>query len=187
MKKKVIRCSIIGLAILLIPVIVFMCSRPYPLKYFFYSGDRITGTFTMSVAGIKYEPVDEMLEYANQGTQRLNTNGAAFSIKGGNYGSYKISFVLDNKELHKLTGDEYFEVYTSNPALTFQYINTNWWHVTEMTLSAEMVLLNNEWTVNTKVVYTEPLENGSISENKVENSFSYDEIMSGDGLVYFGV
>jgi len=117
----------------------------------------------------------------------LHYDYSGFSIKGGEYGSYKISFLLDNKELYRLTGDTLFDAYTLNPILTYQYINTNWWHVTEMALTAEMVLINDEWIVNTKVVYSEPLESGIISEYTVERSFTYDEIMQGKGIVQFGV
>ena len=190
-KKKVILSIGVSLSLCIllciIVVIAISFSRPYPSKYFFYLGDRITGTFTMSVAGIEYNPVDEMFEYENQGTQRLSSVDSGFSIKGGAYGSYKISFILDNKELYRLTGDKSFETYSSNPAITFQYINANWWHVTEMALSVEMIFIDDEWILNTKVVYTEPREDGSIFEGVVEKSFLYDEVMLDSGLVYFGL
>ena len=157
-------------------------------KYRFYSGDRITGTFTMTVAGDEYNPVEEILEYENTGTQRLQTTSIhGFTIKGGKYGSYKISFMLDNKELYRLTGDTFFETQTSNPILTFQYINTNWWHVTNMTLTAEMNVKNDEWVVNVKVFYSEPLENGVIADYTVEKTFTYTETMQGNGTIQFGV
>lgn len=185
--KKILMSTLAALVLTLFITALFVLSSPVPIKYRFYSNDRIKGTFTMTVAGKEYDPVDEILEYENEGTQRLQDGYSGFSIKAGKYGSYKISFVLDNKELYRLTGDTLFENYTSNPILTFQYINTNWWHVTEMTLTAEMVLVNDEWIVNTKIIYSEPLESGSISEDTVEKSFTYDEIMQGDGIVQFGV
>ena len=150
MKKKIIIMSILAFIVILFMAVLFLLRSPYPNKYRFYSGDRFTGTFTMTVNGTEYDPVDEILEYENTGTQRLHTDSSGFSIKGGNYGSYKISFLLDNKELYRLTGDAIFETYTTNPILTYQYINTNWWHVTKMTLTAEMVMENDEWVVNEK-------------------------------------
>jgi len=187
MKRKAVLLSVIGLVLLIITVTIFIISTPYPLKYFFYSGDRITGTFTMTVAGVEYDPVEEMLEYENQGTQRLHDDINGFTIRGGAYGSYKISFLLDNTILYQLTGDTFFETFTSKPILTYQYINTNWWHVTEMTLTAEMVIVNEEWVINTKTIYSEPLENGDISVTTVEKAFTYAEVMQGKGIVQFGV
>jgi len=187
MKKKIIIMSILAFIVILFMAVLFLLRSPYPNKYRFYSGDRFTGTFTMTVNGTEYDPVDEILEYENTGTQRLHTDSSGFSIKGGNYGSYKISFLLDNKELYRLTGDAIFETYTTNPILTYQYINTNWWHVTKMTLTAEMVMENDEWVVNVKIVYSEPLESGTISETTVEKTITYTDIMQGKGIVQFGV
>jgi hypothetical protein len=175
------------LALTLLSIIFFILASPVPVKYRFYSGDRITGTFNIKVNGVDYNPIEEMLEYDNEKTQRLTNGYSGFSIKGGAYGSYKISFSLDNKELYSMTGDSFFMSYTSNPILTYQYINTNWWHVTKMTLTAEIVLVNDEWIVNTKIVYSEPLENGTISEHTLEKSFTYDEIMQNKGIVQFGL
>ena len=188
MKKKTIIAS--SLAVLvsgLIIVTLLILSGSAPIKYRFYSGDRITGTFIMTVNGVDYNPDEEFLEYENTGTQRLHTDDSGFSIKGGRYGSYKIGFLLDNKELYRLTGDELFEAYASNQTLTYQYINTNWWHVTEMSLTAEMVLINGEWIVKTKIVYSEPLESGVISEYTVKKTFAYNEMMQGNGIVRFGI
>ena len=186
MSNKKILCNIgITFTILVIAVVV-LCNLNF-IKTRFYFGDRITGTFSMTVDGKEYDPIEEMLEYENEGTQRLTTSISGFSIKGGSYGSYKIGFLLDNKELYKLTGDEKFNLYTTNSLLTFQYINTNWWHITKMTLTAEMSLVDGEWIISTKVVYSEPLENGEVSESTVEKVFKYDEIISGNGVVPFGV
>lgn len=141
----------------------------------------------MKVNGVDYYPKEEMIEYEKEGPQRLNNDYSGFSIKGGAYGSYKISFLLDNKELYRLTEDPLFKSYTSTPILTYQYINTNWWHVTNMTLTAEMVLDHDEWVVNTKIVYSEPLKNGTLSERTLEKSFTYDEIMQNAGIIPFGL
>jgi len=180
--KKTVITICIGLVLL-----VIAAGTLPDVRNLIYRGDRIIGTFTMTVAGNEYDPVDEMLEFENEGTQRLASSGADFSIKGGKYGSYKISFVLDNKELYKLTGDKQFDMYTSNPLLTFQYVNTNWRHVTKMRLSAEMDSINGEWVVNTKVVYSEHLEDESVSENIVKKSFNYSGVMLGNGIIQFGI
>jgi hypothetical protein len=170
-------------------LIVFLVFNTYfkQLKYRSYSGDRITGTFAIAVDGREYIPDVQMFEFENKGTQRLHIDIAGFSIKGGEYGPYKISFKLENKELYNLTGDSYFSSLTSDPILTYQYLNSNWWNVTEMQLTAEIIYENEEWVVYTKVVYREPSEIGIIIENTVEKSFTYEELVRGHGTITFGL
>ena len=187
MKKKVILFGITCLALFIIAAIVFINSMSLPLRYYFHLGDRITGTLDITVSGISYVPEIQMVEFENQGAQRLHVDMSGFSIKGGEYGPYKISFVLENEMLFRLTGDMIFETYEANPILTFQYFNTNWWHVTEMTLIAEIILVDDDWVVYTKVVYREPRESGHISEYIVDKTFTYEELVLGKGTVYFGV
>lgn len=175
-------------------IIIFVCivlfflllRNPY-FKNRIYFGDRITGGFLMTVAGKTYFPTDGILEYENTGTQRLTGVTEDFTIKGGQYGSYKIGFVLENEELYELTKDDIFKSYNSDPTLEFFYVNANWWHVTKMDLTAEMVLSKGKWIVNCKAVYREPLENGGVEEYTVEKSFTYKEIMEGKGIVHFGL
>ncbi|MFV0341827.1 MAG: hypothetical protein ACK5JH_02895 [Anaerocolumna sp.] len=183
-RKIIIILGCATVTILSIIIILSLLSG-VPLKNRFYLKDRITGTFTMTVYGKDYDPVDEILEYENEGTKQLNIVGSNFSIKGGKYGSYKISFSLDNEELFQLTGDELFAHYTSNPTLTYQYINTNWWNVTKMKLSADMTLVNGNWVINMKTVYSETLEDGIYSEHTITKTFTYDEIMNGNGIISF--
>lgn len=185
MKKRLIIMICIFVA-LLIAIGVFF-QTPF-IKTRLYFGDRITGSLSMTVAGKPYNPAEETLEYENQGTQRLKDDSAGnFSIKGGKYGGYKIGYILENKELYKLTQDAKFESYESDQTLTFLYINANWWHVTEMTLTADMVLLGDQWVINCTVVYKESTEGGSYTENTVQKSFTYDEVIAGNGIIQFGL
>ncbi len=186
MKKKWIIFISVVLTLILISVILLM-TLPY-FKNRIYTGDRITGTFSMTVAGKPYKPTDETLEYENNGTQRLADDGAGnFTIKGGKYGGYKIVFILENDKLFELTQDPIFESYDSDPTLTFFYINANWWHITEMTLTAEMVLSDEQWVINCKAVYKESTENGGFSENTAQKSFNYNEVITGNGAIQFGL
>jgi len=186
MKKRTIIFICIILALLFIAgAVLMMC--PY-LKNRIYAGDRITGTFSMTVEGKAYSPTDETLEYENTGTQRLKNDGAGnFSIKGGQYGGYKLGFILENDRLFELTQDPVFTFYDSNPTLTFFYINANWWHVTEMILAADMRLSDGQWIVDCKVVYKESTESDGFKDETVEKSFSYDEIITGNGTIQFGL
>lgn len=160
---------------------------PY-LKNRIYMSDRITGTFSMTVTGKPYNPTDETLEYESKGMQRLKNDGVGnFSIKGGKYGGYKIGFTLENEEIYELTQDSIFLSYASDPALTFFYINVNWWHIMEMTLTADMVFSDNQWVINCKAIYKESTESGAFIKNTVEKSFTYDEVISGNGIIQFGL
>jgi len=47
--------------------------------------------------------------------------------------------------------------------------------------------INGEWVVNTKVVYSEHLEDESVSENIVKKSFNYSGVMLGNGIIQFGI
>ena len=182
-KKLIISICIISIFIIGILFIAF----PY-LKNRIYTDDRITGTFSMTIMGKLYNPTDETLEYESEGTQRLKNDGVGnFSIKGGEYGGYKIGFILENDKLFELTQDSIFESYESDPTLTFFYINANWWHITEMTLTADMVLSGEHWVINCKAVYKESTDNGRFSENTVEKSFTYDEVIAGNGIIQFGL
>ena len=182
-KKGILIFGIATFTLAFLGIVLVGLTRHYPAKYFFYLSDRITGTITVSVDGKEYVPVEGILN-DNSGTHRLLLSDSKFSLKGGNYGVYKISFELDNEELFKVTGEECFKTYTSNPFLTFKYFNTNWWHVTKMTLTAEIVLVNDEWVVNVKVVYSNPSENGSVSEYAVEEILSYDDIVAGSEICF---
>lgn len=66
MRKKIIITSCLAVLVLTAFIIVLFVS---PVKYRFYSGDRITGTFIMTVNGVDYDPAEEILEYENEGTQ----------------------------------------------------------------------------------------------------------------------
>jgi len=171
-----------GLAFLMLPTI------PYRL----HIGDRITGTFSMTVAGEPYRPADATLGFfdGDKGAQKIKFDGGSsgkFSIKGGEYGKYTIGFILDNEELYKLTRNPKFLSYNCDPTLTFEYVNANWWHVTKLTLTAEMVSLNDTWAIKCKAVYREPTERGAIMEHTAEKYLFYNEVMAGEASLYFGL
>ena len=186
LKKKIIVFSII--VFIFIIVVAAIINIDY-LKPRLYSGDRITGTIIIAVNGEKYYPNVETFEYENNGTQRLSYDGTSnFSIPGGKYGSYRIGFELDNKELYRLTKDVLFLSYETDPMLFFQYINTNWWHVTNMELSVEMENHNGEWILNTKVYYQENSEDGTESNYPpTEKTISYSDVIAGNNTIQFGV
>lgn len=186
MKKRVIIVVCVAVAVVLVAGVA-LTTLPY-FKNRLYLGDRFTGAFSMTVSGIPYVPTDATVEYENQGTQRLATDGAGqFRIKGGSYGNYQIGFILDNNKLYELTNHPLFKAYSLSPTLTFRYMNVNWWHVTEMILTANMSLSDGHWTLDCQAVYKESTENGGFAEDTVEKSFTYDEVISGNGVIRFGM
>lgn len=189
MKIKHKKTFILGAVIILIIMIGVVIST---LAYFqtrFSTKARITGTYEIIVNGAEYHPEEEFLEYENNGTQRLNNDGdGKFQIQGGKYGEYRISFYLDNNILSKRTNDDVFNTLPEKTLLTFSYINTNWWHVTDMQLTADLFKESNEWMLKIKACYTESTEDGSTpTKQVVENTVKYiDEAQKGDIALTFG-
>ena len=137
----------------------------------------------MTVNGNRYIPLEESLEYERSGTQRLNENGNGyFSIKGGEYGLYKIGFHVNNLELADLTGDKGFAQLQEGIPIIFAYVNGNWWHITNMNLNANLAKENGVWVIKLSTSYTESTEDGSIPvERHVEQKFNYfDEAKKGE-------
>ena len=187
MNKTLRTIIIVALFIAIIGILAFAINSPY-IKTRIYIGDRITGFFAMSVDGKPYEPVDKTLEYENTGTQRLSTDIDGFKIKGGKYGMYNIGFILENKELYKLTNDDVFLTYPDKTNLCFRYLNTNWWHITNMNLTADLTKENGEWKLNVKAVYTESPEDGLHKAKIVEKTFDYSDVAEkGNADIQFGI
>jgi len=180
--------ALLSWAVLAIVVIIAIKSNNY-LKTRIYFGDRITGTFVIQVVGKEYQPVEKYFEYESSEKAKLPIDGLPyFFIKGGKYGPYIIEFSLNNEALYWLTGDDSFLSYETNSTLVFRYFNANWWHITELILSAEIVMQDGEWIVHTKVFCRESNESGGYSDHPPnEKSFKYSDITSDDNILRFGI
>ena len=189
MKIKHKKIFILGAVIILLIVTGIIISTTSYFQTRFYTKERITGTFEMAVNGAEYHPEEEFLEYENSGTQRLSNDGEGrFQIQGGKYGEYQIGFYLEDNILSKRTNDDIFNTLPENTPLIFHYINRNWWHVTNMQLTADLFQENNEWMLKIKACYTESTEDGSTpKEQIVENTVKYiNEAKKGDISLTFG-
>lgn len=81
MKKKNITISILAVLVLILFISSWLFfTSSVPLKYRFYSDDRITEIFIMTVNGIGYDLVEKILEYENTGTQRLHNSALKTSL-----------------------------------------------------------------------------------------------------------
>lgn len=166
---------------------VYVQSKPY-LRVRLYLGDRITGTFSMAIEGNKYVPVNKTIKFEGKKSPLL-TDGDNFRFRGGNYGIYEIESLIENKALFKATNDPIFLKYGDKTQYTISYYNTDWWHITNIKVNADIIKdKNGEWIINTKVHYGIQWEDGSLKEFNVAKSYRYAEIASnGKAVVHFGM
>ena len=177
MKKRVlILASVISL-------ILVICAFNYKWIYYrFYPFDRITGEFEISLNGKEINAVDEYYEYENGGKIRLENDTENFKIKGGKYGKYEIGFVINEPTLYKLTNDEKFKG-NGNIDLSIAYLNTNWWHISELDIEINIVKDNDEWYVYYDVELEEPMENFNVTTSNVSKKIKLSEIDTAEILI----
>ncbi len=147
------------LAIFLLVIIVvgwyyYINNKNY-LHSLFYLDDRITGTIFVSVEGKEYSHMKKSIEYENNGTERLQTvnasKGQSFTIEGGEYGLYKLTFSLENKDLYEITGESFFDEIKKPTPINILFFNTNNWHVVDLTIFIELNKIEEDWIITTSV------------------------------------
>ncbi len=177
MKKKISILSIVFAFVLVI------CAFNYKwIYYHFYPFDRITGEYEITVNGKEINAIDEYYEYENDGKIRLENDTENFKIKGGKYGRYEIGFVLSGDIIYKLTNDEKFKG-NGNVDLSVAYLNTNWWHISELDIEINIVKDNGEWYVCYDVELEEPLENFNVTTSNVSKKIKLSEIDTAEILI----
>ena len=177
MKKVFLIISTITVFVLVI------CAFNYKwIYYHFYPFDRITGEYDISVNGKEINSVDEYYEYENNGKIRLKNDTENFKIKGGKYGRYEIGFVLSEDALYKLTNDEEFKG-NENIDLSVAYLNTNWWHISELDIEIDIVKDNDEWYVCYDLELEEPLENFQIATSNLSKKIKLSEVDNTEILI----
>ena len=177
MKKAFLMLFIVFAFVLVI--CTFNCKWIY---YRFYPFDRITGEYDITVNGKEINAIDEYYEYENNGKIRLENDTENFKIKGGKYGRYEIGFVLSGDVLYKLTNDEKFKG-NENIDLSIAYINTNWWHISELDIEINIVKDNGVWYVDYDVELEEPLENFNVTTSNVSKKIKLSEIDTAEILI----
>lgn len=177
MKKKISILSIVFAFVLVI------CAFNYKwIYYHFYPFDRITGEYEINVNGKEINAIYEYYEYENDGKIRLENDTENFKIKGGKYGRYEIGFVLSGDIIYKLTNDEKFKG-NGNVDLSVAYLNTNWWHISELDIEINIVKDNGEWYVCYDVELEEPLENFNVTTSNVSKKIKLSEIDTAEILI----
>lgn len=158
--------------------VIVLCTFNYKWIYYrFYPFDRITGKYEITVNNKEVYPVEEYYEYENDGRIRLTNDTENFRIKGGSYGKYDIGFVLSDEVLYNLTNDEKFKD-CGDIDLSIAYLNTNWWHISEIDIDIDIVKENGEWYVCYDLELEEPTENFQIKTSKVSKKIKMSEIDS---------
>jgi len=171
MKKKIVFVCIIT-SICILFIFVWNCNWLY---YRLYPFDRITGTVSITVDGNRIASSEQYYEYENGGKIRLSNDTEKFAIEGRKYGGYEIGFIMSNDELYKATKDKFF-LETDDVDLSFLYINTNWWHITQMDVNFEFLKERDVWYVVYDVEYSEPTEDGEIFTNSVSRKIRVDQL-----------
>lgn len=167
----------------IVAVILVVCVFNYKWIYYrCYPFDRITGEYEITVNGKEIDMFNEYYEYENNGKIRLENDTENFKIKGGKYGRYEIGFVLNEDVLYKLTNDEKFKEYGSLD-LSIAYLNTNWWHISELDIEIDIVKDNGEWYVCYDVELGEPLENFQITTSNVSRKIKLEEVNNTEILI----
>ena len=167
----------------IIAIVLVICVFNYKWIYYrFYPFDRITGEYEISVNGKEINAIDEYYEYENSGKIRLENDTENFKIKGGKYGRYEIGFVLSEDTLYKITNDEEFKG-NGNVDLSIAYLNTNWWHISELDIEINIVKDNGEWYVCYDVELEEPLQNFKITTSKVSKKIKLSELDTAEILI----
>lgn len=172
--------------LILSTILVFglvICAFNYKWIYYrFYPFDRITGEYEITINNKKIDSVEEYYEYGNSGKIRLENDTENFKIKGGKYGRYEIGFVLSEDALYKLTNDEKFKE-NGNIDLSIAYLNTNWWHISELDIEINILKDNGEWYVCYDVELEEPLENFQTTTSNVSKKIKLSEIDTAEILI----
>ena len=177
MKKVILIFSVI------MAIVLVICAFNYQWIYYrFYPFDRITGEYEISINDKGIDAVDEYYEYENSGKIRLENDTENFKIKGGKYGRYEIGFVLSNAVLYEMTNDEKFKE-CRDIDLSIAYLNTNWWHISELDIKIDIAKINGEWYACYDVELEEPLENFQIATSNVSKKIKLSEIDSSEILI----
>ena len=177
MKKVILIFSVI------MAIVLVICAFNYQWIYYrFYPFDRITGEYEISINDKEIDAVDEYYEYENSGKIRLENDTENFKIKGGKYGRYEIGFVLSNAVLYEMTNDEKFKE-CGDIDLSIAYLNTNWWHISELDIEINMVKDNDEWYVYYDVELEEPMENFDVTTSNVSKKIKLSEIDTAEILI----
>ena len=171
------RKTIILVSILIL-IAVVVADFAFNFKYIYHRGypfDRITGTYTITIEGEENNlQMDEYYDFDNSGKVRLASDTESFKIKGGEYGLYKIGFMINGNDLYKATDDKYF-LNQDTFDLSFSYMNANWWNIADIDIKIDLVK-EDKWCAVYKIEYTQLIENGGMETKNLTRKMYLDNI-----------
>lgn len=182
MKKRNI--IVFAVSILIALFFVFM---PY-IKTRMYFKNRITGHINILINGVETEL--SMIKYITPDSSDENTlviNNGIFELKGGEYGQYEFIITISNDVFYSKSEKATSINTASDTVIKFNYINSNWWNITDMFLKIEMNENDGDRILTLSATYAEASETYKESTMKtVENNYYMNEIDS-DYYCTFGL
>ena len=183
--KRIFISTLILLAI--VNLGIYLINIPF-IKVRMFSGDRITGSFNMSVNNIEYDPVEASVKYEKSGTYRLTQNGNDFSIKGGEYGRYDIVFYLENRIFFDITDDNSFNNYPEQTPLCFSYINAPNWNIADIYIKVSLEKEGDDWNLVVNILHKYLTEDyKTYATEYIDNVFIYKDIINTGAVIQFGL
>ena len=67
--------------------------------------------------------------------------------------------------------------------MVISYLNTNWWHISELDREINIVKDNDEWYVYYDVELEEPMENFNVTTSNVSKKIKLSEIDTAEILI----
>ncbi|MBE6836102.1 MAG: hypothetical protein E7515_07650 [Ruminococcaceae bacterium] len=177
MKKKVFIAIGVVIAVAITLTVVFF---PF-IKTRLYLKDRIKGHVEILINGTQYS-IDS-LKYTtptDKEETELSIENGEFSIKGGEYGEYEFSFSIDNDIIRNHFDNISFNALPKT-VLSFVYLNSNWWNITDMFFTIDIREKDGEPIVNLSVEYDESSE--TYQKNETETT-EKNYILSNENSVF---
>ena len=173
--KKFKRLGIVLAAVIVLCTLIYTIK---PIYYRVYPFDRFTVNYTVSYNGEEVKCREIYCLYEDEAVSVRKSGAHRLKIRGGQYGIYDISFVVNTKSLYTLT--DYNEDFLAIEPFDcrFRYFNTNWWHITDFDIHIDCFEADGEWYAKCIMNVSEPDadESGKVNNYTYEGTFPMREI-----------
>ena len=134
--------------------------------------DLIRGTFSATADGKELAVGEGRWTGENGEGERFRLRDGAFSAAGGTYGVYDFIFVLDNRALADLTGDDVFLALPEQTQLVYQYVSPSRQNRSDLALHADLVRNGGQWLLKMSADYEQSGDGGRVTDY-AETSMDY--------------
>lgn len=149
MKRKLLCVLLFLIAAFVSMTSAFVCNNYEWFYTRLYMGNRVEGTYCVTVEGKNVEIEDFEYTLNNDNIQH-KFDSKKFSTKIGEYGIHHIRFVISNKNLYDITNDECFNN-NEKTVVGVDYFNTNNWHIFKLDINLNITKASEGWVVETSV------------------------------------